>query len=199
MARDEAPWVAPGSEVIRAYAASRRLAYEARPDERWFRHWEPYDTMVAPELWLNSVTQHNPWGVHVVAEPWTAGEGLEPIERALVGFAQVPTPLRRAAMRVGEPFLTKVAFLEAPPPPRVTVGDKVWDTHVTTFAASSSEAVTAFPPRLREYLRQRGFQGHLEMRPGGFVVHHEGWPSTPEHYDRTLRLLHDIATTLRRA
>lgn len=196
---EETPWIPPGSHAIRDFAYARRLAWEARPDERWFRHWEPFDTMVAPELWLNAVTERTAWGVHVAAEPWTAGEGLEPIERAVVGFAQVPTPLRRGAMRVGEPFLTKVAFLEAPPPPCVKVGDKVWDEHVTTFAASPSEAASAFPPRLRELLRRRGFRGHLEMRPGGFIVHHEGWPATPDSYDRTLRMLHEIATTIRKA
>jgi len=196
------PWSPPGSDAILGYARSRRLLYELRPDERWFRHWEPHDTMVAPELWLNVCTERSPYGTFVVAEPWTAGEGLMPIERAVVGFAQVPTLYggrggsRRAAMRVGEPFLTKVAYLEAPPPPKVTLDDPVWDAHVTTFAASPSEALAAFPRSLRDMLRHRGFRGHLEIRPGGFVVHHEGLVPRPSDYDLTFRMLHDIARTL---
>lgn len=188
-----------GTDAVAHFGAIRRLPFEVNPDERWFRHWEPFDTMVAPEHWLCSLTERTPWGVHVVAEAWTSTLGVEPLERTLVGFAEVPTPRRRAAMRVGEPFLTRVAFLESPPPPRVSLGDKLWDEHVHTFAASPSEAQAAFPPNLRELLRQRGFRGHLEMRPGGFVVHHEGFAPRPEFYDLTFRMLNDIGTALRRS
>jgi len=196
MSVEEQPWLPPGSDAIAMYARSRGLLYEGRPDERWFRHWEPHDTMVAPELWLNACTERS-WATFVVAEPWTANEGLQPIERAVVGFAQLAGPLRRAAIRVGEPFLTKVAYLEAPPPPTVTIGDRVWDENVTTLAASPTEALNAFPPRLRELLRGRGFKGHLEVRPGGFVVHHEGLQPRPDGYEMTLRIAHDIARVMR--
>lgn len=193
-----APWKPGGADAIHAYAFSRRLAFELTPSETWFRNWEPFDTMVSPEHWLCSCTEHTPWGVHVVAEAWTSSLGIEPLERTIVGFAQVPTPRRRAAMRVGEPFLTRVAFLESPPPPKVTLGERVWDEHVTTFAASSSEAEMAFPTRLRDLLRHRGFRGHLEMRPGGFAVHREGALPVPEYYDSTFRLIHEISTVLRK-
>ncbi len=190
-------WLPPGSELIAGYARARRLGYEAKPREDFFRRWEPHDTIVSPELWYNACSQPTPWGGHVtVAEPWTAGESCEPLERTLVAFATASWLTRRAAMRVGEPFLTKVAFLEAPPPPKVEIGDAVWDEHVATFAASPAEALAAFPRTLRAALQRRGFRGHLEVRPHGFVVHEDGLGPRPEHYDLLFRLSYDIAGAL---
>lgn len=190
------PWMPPGTDAIGMFARSRGMLFDPRPDERWFRHWEPHDTMVAPELWLNAVTERARRGTFVVAEPWTANEGFVPIERTVVGFAQIQGPQCRAAMRVGEPFLTRVAFLESAPPAQVELGDPTWDEHVTTFANAVDVARRAFPPALRELLRARGFRGHLEIRSGGFVVHHEGSLPTPHDYDLTLRMAHDIARAL---
>lgn len=95
-------------------------------------------------------------------------------------------------MRVGEHFLTRVAFIESPPPPRVVLGDALWDAHVTTFAASPREAAAAFHPRLRKLLARRGFQGHLELRAGGLVVHCAGLRPIPEHYDRLLGIVREL-------
>ncbi len=155
--------------------------------------------MVSPEHYFNSVafrlpSLHGrpPIGDGVIVEAWTAPENVDPLERALLAFATHPGLRSRAAMRTGEPFLTRVAFLESPPPPKVTVGDKVWDEHVTTFAASQSEAIAAFKPGLRELLRARGFRGHLELRPNGVVVHYEGLVPRPDHYDMLLRVVFDI-------
>src|SRR5688500_5546198 len=102
------PALPSGSDAIAAFARARGLGYEATPREDFFRRWEPHDTMVAPETWYNACTEVARWGGHVViAEPWTAGASLEPLERTLVAFVTVPWLTRRAAMRVGEPFLTK--------------------------------------------------------------------------------------------
>lgn len=185
-----------GTAWVASFAASRRLAFTPHPDGTWFRKWEPFDTMVAPLYWYNAVTDRSLFGTIVIAEAWTAEEGSYPIERTLVGFAEVPTPLRRASMRVGEPFLTKVAYLDAPRPPEVKLGDRGWDAHVTTFAASAGEALIAFPERFRRFLRERAFRGHLEMRPFGFVAHHEGFG--PYDYEKTLLMMNELATTLRK-
>jgi hypothetical protein len=173
--------------------------YTARPGEDWFRQWEPHDTMVSPENFFNSVSfrlpslrGRTPIGDGVIVEPWAAPEGVDPLERTLLGFATHPAMMNRAAMRTGEPFLTKVAFLESAPPPTVTLGDKIWDSHVTTFAASQSEALAAFNPTLRELLRSRGFKGHLEIRPGGVIVHYEGLVPRPDHYDMMMRVIADV-------
>jgi hypothetical protein len=192
------PWTPTGSTAIATWARARGLLYEAVPAEAYFRAWEPHDTMISPERWFNACTQHVEGGHVVVAEPWTAGDGMEPVDRTVVAFVKMRSggPVRRASMRVGEPFLTKVAFLEAPPPPETKLGDPVWDEHVATFAPSPSDALAAFSPALRERLRYRGFRGHLELRPGGFVVHPDGARPTPDGYEQTFATAHEIARKL---
>ncbi|KYF75524.1 hypothetical protein BE11_33595 [Sorangium cellulosum] len=182
----------PGSERIAAWAARRGLAFTPRPDEAWFRRWEPYDTIAPPSAYLSACTWTANPGHAVIVEPWYADGEAEPIERSLLGFATHPALPRRAAMRVGEHFLTRVAFIESPPPPRVALGDALWDAHVTTFAASPSDAAAAFHPRLRKLLARRGFQGHLELRRGGLVVHCAGLRPVPEHYERLLGVVREI-------
>ncbi|MFO0547626.1 MAG: hypothetical protein U0271_04505 [Polyangiaceae bacterium] len=200
MTQTELPWVPPGSDQIAFYARSRRLLYEARPQEEWFRRWEPHDTLVSPEFWFNAVSVPGPWGVAVAAEAWTAGERIMPIERALVVFVEwrgAPSYGPRGALRVGEPFLTKTMFLEKPPPPKIEIGDPIWDQHVTTFALTFEDALAAFPKRLREYLRTQGFRGHLEVRPYGFVLHPESCMPRPDHYELAFRMASDVAYALR--
>jgi len=181
------PFVPPGAHHVARWAASRGLVFTPRPDETWFRRWEPYDTMAPPEHYFASVTWNTPQGSVVVVEPWTTAEDMEPLERTIMAFAVHTGLRRRAAMRVGEPFMTRVAFLESPPPPTVTIGDKNWDKHIATFAASGSEAAAAFHPRLRALLSDWNFQGHLELRAGGgLVAHWQGLLPTPDGYDRLL-------------
>lgn len=195
-ARPLAPAPPQGAHVIAHWARTRGVPFEARPDEAWFRHWEPYDTMAPPSFYFNACTIHAPPGVIVLVEPWTStSEETEPLERTLLGFATHPGLVRRAAIRVGESFLTRVAFLESPPPPTVKVGDKLWDEHVVTFAASPLEAATAFHTRLRHLLAGWGFQGHLELRAGGLVCHYASLAPIPENYSRMRRILIEITNT----
>lgn len=182
----------PGSELVARWAAGRGMVFEARPDETWFRRWEPYDTMAPASHYYNSCTWQQGRLTTVLVEPWFADEGIDPLERTIVGFATHPGLVRRAAARAGEHFLTRVAFVESPPPPKVTVGDKLWDGHVATFAASGSEAAAAFHPALRRLLAGWGFSGHLELRPGGLVVHYAGLSPEPSHYERLSRIVVDI-------
>jgi hypothetical protein len=183
-----------GSNAIAAWANQARLGYEPLPDEDWFRRWEPHDAIAPPGLFFNSCT----WlaapdaGHIVVVEPWYAPEDSDPLDRAVVAFAVHPGLRRRAAMRVGEHFLTRVVYLESPPPPTVHIGDPLWDQHVVTLAASPSEAASGFHPRLRKLLVGWGFQGHLELRPGGLVVYYAGLKPIPEGYDRLLRITREI-------
>jgi hypothetical protein len=181
-----------GSTYIAQWAAASGLRYEPQPDEAWFRRWEPHDTIAPPSRYINSCTWTAPPGHVVVVEPWYAPEDTEPLQRTVIAFAVHPGLTRRAAMRVGEHFLTRVAFLESPPPPTVTVGDPVWDANVATFGASTRDAETAFHPRLRKLLSGWGFQGHLEIRPGGLVLYYAGLQPTPEGYARLLRIVHQI-------
>ena len=97
-------------------------------------------------------------------------------------------------MRVGEHFVTRVAFLTDPPLPEVDIGDPVWDQHVVTRAGSAQEAHYAFPPRLRALLQTWGFQGHIEMRPGGAVVHYAGLKPVPAHYEQLTQVIPQLIT-----
>src|SRR5262249_15430322 len=148
-----------------------------------------------PSQYYNACTRIADPGHIVLVEPWYAAEDSEPLERTILGFASHPGLRRRAAMRAGEHFLTRVAFLESPPPPTVQVGDPLWDTHVLTRAASPLEAATAFHPRLRQLLAGWGFQGHIELRAGGLVIHQAGLRPLPEHYDRLMRVVRELVMT----
>jgi hypothetical protein len=183
-----------GSNAIATWASHTRLAYEPNPDEGWFRRWEPHDTLAPPGAFFNSVT----WlaapdpGHVVLVEPWYAPEDADPLDRTVLAFAVHPGLRRRAAMRSGEHFLTRVAYIESPPPPTVQVGDPTWDHNAVTMAASPSEAATAFHRRLRKLLAGWGFVGHIELRAGGLVVHYAGLKPIPEGYDRLLRITREI-------
>jgi hypothetical protein len=169
---------------VAQWARARRLAFEPYPDQAWFRAWEPFDTMVSAEHYHNRASWAVPPGSATIAEPWLAALDSEPLDRTLLLFVSNPSLTRRAALRGGDHFNTRVAYLENPPMPTVSVGDKEWDARFVTLAASPSEATAAFPPSLRQLLVSWGFQGHLEVRPGGLVVHFAGTQPIPEHLDR---------------
>ena len=182
----------PSMTPIAQFAQRARLAFEARPDERWFRAWEPHDIIAPPSAFYNSCTWMAPIGNVVLVEPWYAAEDSDPLERTVLAFASHPALRSRAAMRVGEHFLTRVAYLESPPPPTVQLGDAYWDRHVVTLAASPSEAAGGFHRRLRKLLGGWGFQGHIELRPGGLVVYFAGLLPDPAGYDRLLAITKEI-------
>ena len=50
----------PGSQAIAHWAMARGVTHQVRPDQSWFRTWEPYDTMVSPCWYLNSCS----WAAH---------------------------------------------------------------------------------------------------------------------------------------
>jgi len=182
-----------GAERIAFWANANGYLWSPFPNETWLRAWEPYDTISPPGQYLHAVTRTSPHGPYVLAEPWYAQDlDSEPLERTILAYATHPSLVRRAAMRVGEHFVTRVAYIESPPPPQVKIGDALWDQHVTTYAASPSEAAAAFPQRLRSMLASWGFQGHLEMRPGGLVVWMAGFRPVPEHYQRLLDAAREI-------
>jgi hypothetical protein len=180
--KDQAP-LPPGSDQIAAWARQRRLGYEPRPGAKWFRKWEPYDTMVSAEAYFNVVSWSIEGGMAAAAEPWIAPLDAEPLARTVVFFVQHPGFTRRAAARGGEHFNTRVAYLENPPPPEVKIGDPHWDQHVATFAASPAEADVAFPRAARQVLAHWGFVGHIEVRPGGLIYNQIGIEPTPTHLD----------------
>ncbi|MEZ4442459.1 MAG: hypothetical protein R3B72_25425 [Polyangiaceae bacterium] len=187
-----------GSDAIALYAQRQGLAYKPRPSETWFRAWEPFDTITTPHAYFNAVTWHLPPGSATLAEPWTEDGLFEPMDRTLLAFFTHPGFTRRAALRVGESFITRVTFLTDAPPPIVKLGDPVWDEHVVTRAKSPDEARAAFPGPLRQLLQTSGFRGHLEVRPGGLILHCADLKPLPQHYaDLGQRLLRVVDAALR--
>jgi hypothetical protein len=186
------PRVPIGSEQIAAWAASRGLVYQANPDEGWFRAWEPFDTMAPPTLYLNACVWGQPYGQATVVEPWYADEDGTPLDRTVLAFAAHPGLRYKASARMGEHFLTRVAFLESRPPPEVKIGDELWDKHATTLGWSAEEAGLGFHRRLRRLLAGWGFQGHLELRRGGLVCHFAGLGPVPRDYERMFAIVRDV-------
>ena len=174
----------PDPEPMRNWAARRGMLFFARPDPAWFEAWEPYDTMIAPSHYVNSVAGTTPAGHVAYVEPWTADEGMEPLDRTLLGFATHEGLRVRASARIGEWFLTRVAFVGTTPPHRVQVGDQAWDRDVHTFAPLPEHAAYGFHPKVRALLEAWRFRGHIELRPGGLVVHVAGLRPTPGDLDR---------------
>jgi hypothetical protein len=172
-----------GSDRIARWASRKAFTWQAIPDQGWFQAWEPYDTMVSPSRYINAVSGPYRRGAITFAEPWLADEDSEPIDRTLVAFVSHPRLTAKASARVGEWFLTRVLFIESPPPPRVTLGDSDWDGWAVTFALDQASAAHGFKPSVRRVLRSWGFQGHIELRPGGLVVHVAGLGPTPENLD----------------
>jgi hypothetical protein len=185
MARNDRdlPPLPPESDQIAGWARRRRLGYEPRPTSKWFRKWEPYDTMVSADHYYNVVSWPVDGGMAAVAEPWIAPLDSEPLGRTVLFFVQHSGFTRRAAARGGEHFNTRVAYLENPPPPEVRLGDPAWDQHVLTFAASPAEALVAFPRPARQLLAHWGFVGHVEVRPGGLIFNQIGIEPNPSHLD----------------
>lgn len=152
--------------------------------------------MVSPAAYYNACSWPAPPGSVTLVEPYSEDEdtGIEPIDRTVIGLASHPGLRYLASMRVGEHFITRTTILTDPPPPLVELGDPVWDQNVVTRAHSAADARYAFTTALRGLLRNWGFAGHIELRPGGAVIHYAGLSPTPDGYERLSRALPQIVT-----
>jgi hypothetical protein len=191
------PQLPPGSDQIAAWARRRRVSYQPHPDQAWFRAWEPFDTMVSASSYFNAVSWALPLGSATVAEPWLAPLDSEPLDRTLLGFVNHSSFTRWAAARGGEHFNTRVSFIESAPPPRVEIGDPGWDRFMATFAASPAEAAAAFPPSARKKIASLGFTGHIEVRPGGLIVHFAGFRPMPEALEQLYVAIPQLVSAFR--
>ncbi len=183
----DSTFVPIGSDKVRHWARSRGLGYDPRPNERWFREWEPFDMLTSPAAYLNACSWNANPGSATIVEPWTEDGLTEPMDRTIFAFVRHPNLVHRASMRAGESFVTRVAFLSDPPPPEQKVGEPRWDDNTCTRAASVGEAQAAFTPTLRTLLRRWGFQGHLELKPGGLLLYFVDLKATPDHYDAMMQ------------
>ena len=178
-----------GSELIEQWAFRNGFTYQATPEAGWFDAWEPFETMVAPAAWFNAVSKPYRSGHITIAEPWLADEGFEPLDRALVAFAIHPRLRHKASARIGESFLTRVAYVGTSPPPKAFVGDRTWDERAVTFAPIGTDPGAALVPGLRKLLADWNFAGHIELRPRGMVLNVAGLRPEPENLDRLFQFV----------
>ncbi len=185
------PFVPIGSEAVARWATARGTGCDPRPPQDWFRDWEPFHTMISPAAYYNSCSWPAPPGSVTLVEPYTEDENsqIQPIDRTVFGLASHPALRWTASMRAGEHFITRTSILTDPPPPQVQIGDPVWDQHVVTRAASAEAARGAFTPALRALLQGWGFVGHIELRPGGAVIHQAGLQPTAQGYEQMSQVL----------
>jgi hypothetical protein len=176
----------PGSYVVASWAGARGYPFQYNPDDSWYRAWEPFDTLVAPARYLNAVATSVRRARLVVVEPWMAYGDDSPVARTLFAFVRHPAVRGRASMHIGGSHVTRVTFLHSPPPPRQRLGDEVLDPHATVYAPTPADVQFSFPAALRAYLRDEHFEGHLEVRPGGFVLHRAHLDPNPGGYERLL-------------
>ncbi|MEM9693543.1 MAG: hypothetical protein AAGA56_13425 [Myxococcota bacterium] len=181
--------VVAGTQALQQWAQRRGLHFVPLPPRAWFEAWEPFDTLVAPEHYVNACTWPIAPGEVTVVEPWSEEElGAEPLVRSLFAFVKHPRLRHRVSIRAGEHFVSRLSVVGQKPPPAVTLGDPDWDAHVATQAWSAAEAQRGLTGALRRLLREQGFSGHLELRPGGAVVHIAGLGPHAQHYERLLTI-----------
>lgn len=173
-----------GERRIQQWAAKAGMRFQRTPDPAWYAQWEPFDTMVAPERYVNAAVGTHAHGHLAVAEPWLARDDDAPLDRTLLGYATHDGLRYRASARVGGWFNTRVAYVGSAKPNEVAVGDSSWDAEAVTFAMTPDHARAAFHPALRTMLLAWHFRGHLELRTGGLVVHVAGLHPIAEDYEK---------------
>jgi hypothetical protein len=182
----DAPPPPPGSLVVARWAGARGYPFQYTPDDAWYRAWEPFDTLVAPARYVNAVATNVRRAQLVAVEPWMAYGDEAPVARTLFAFVRHPRVQGRASMHVGSSHVTRVTFLHSPPPPRQRFGDDALDGEAAVYAPTPGDVGLAFPPALRAFLRAARFEGHLEVRHGGFVLHRTGVEPSPGGYESLL-------------
>ncbi len=178
--------IPPGSEQIAAWARRRGYPFTATPELGWYRAWEPFFTLVSPAYYFSAVQCMIERTSVVLVEPWCAVGDAEPLGRAVLAFVSHPGIRHRAAARAGGNHMTRVSFLGQSRPQEQQTGDSAWDNQAVTFASSPLEAVRALTPSLRKLLLGWNFEGHIELKPGGLVLHVADALPRPEDYERLL-------------
>jgi len=190
----DAPAYLPfGTEAITAWARQRGMIHQPRPEQGWFRNWEPLETLVSPAYYFNACSRSVAPGTITVVESWTEIIETEPVDRAIYTFVAHPALRRRASLQAGgDHFMSRAAFIVDPPPPIVKLKDPVWDEHVVTRATHAEEARAAITSPLRHLLQGWGFVGHIELRPGGAIIYAANLKPNPGDYDRAIGIAQQI-------
>jgi hypothetical protein len=158
---DPVPWLAD-------YAMRAGLSYEADPDERWIRVWEPYVTLRNPIRYEHALSSTGETTALTIArfvlapregyaigdEGWIAIGQNERMKGARIAATNDLDPVYR------DPDVTL---------PRRMVGDPAWDTAFATHAATDAE-LAVLDSSLRKLVLGWRAPVHFEIRQGGYIL-----------------------------
>jgi hypothetical protein len=144
------------------------LRYEAEPDERWLRVWEPYVTLRTPIRYEHALSSTGDTTALTIArfvlppregfavgdESWIAIGQDERMKGARIAATNDPNPTFRD---------TDVTL------PRRMVGDAAWDETFSTHAKTDAELVV-LNSSLRKLVLGWRAPVHFEIRQGGYVL-----------------------------
>ncbi len=180
---------------ISDFAARAGLRYEAEPDERWIRAWEPYVTLRVPIRYEHMLEATGASGsvtiarMVVLAERQVGNVKQEVECSAWIAIAQ-DTRIDAVAAAAWDP---QRVFAEAPElvtMPRASTGDAEFDRAFAVFAPSPAEAQRALSGSLRRLVLGWRAPVHLELRKGGFVLAPVALGPDPASLDWLLRAVH---------
>jgi len=155
------PWLAE-------FANRANLRYEAEPDERWLRVWEPYVTLRTPIRYEHAISSTGETTALTIArfvlsprpsfavgdEGWIAIGQDEHLKGARLAATNDPSPIYR----------DENASL-----PRRMVGDTAFDALFGTYAETDSDLATLNSSVRKLVLGWRA-PVHFEIRQGGYVL-----------------------------
>jgi len=149
------------------FAQRAGLAYEAEPDERWLRVWEPYVTLRNPIRYEHALGATGTTSSLTLARFVLAPrEGFAVGDEGWIAIGQ-DERLRGTAASTNDAnpiFRDDAATL-----PRRATGDARFDAVFATFAASDA-AVACITESVRKLTLGWNAPLHFEIRAGGFVL-----------------------------
>jgi hypothetical protein len=163
--------------AVEQWAASRGYTLGMTPDPAWYQAWKPFVylfhfTRVGREL--RGVFQDT--GVFLVEaydpDPLKQASGAD---CALCGFITSPRLACRAAIRsklgggVMNELKSGLGALFSQPSQGSVLGDPTFEARFDVSAPSRDDAHRALPVPLRQQLLGSGWQGIIEIRPGGLL------------------------------
>ena len=158
---DPVPWISD-------YAVRAGLRYEADPDERWMRVWEPYATLKTPIRYEHAMHGTGTSNAITVARFILAPRaGYAVGDEGWIAIAQDERLRGKAAASSDAGPLFRDS---AVPIPRQRTGDAAYDAVFTCYAESPEALADAVTPSLRKLTLGWRAPVHYEIRPGGFIL-----------------------------
>ncbi len=150
------------------FAARAGMRYEAEPDERWMRVWEPYATLRTPIRYEHALHATGTTAALTISrfvlsprEGWGVGD------EGWIAIAQDERLGGRAAATsdASSPFRDEAVAL-----PRQYTGDAAFDAAFVAYAETEAQARQVVTPSLRKLTLGWRTPVHFEVRQGGFIL-----------------------------